>query len=207
MKKTFILIAVVLIVALFLISGCATKQIVEPKAACEPPRIISDGECCLDEDGSGVCDIVEEALKRTEKITEEETAEVKEEKTTDQCVEMSSWVTCEDIDITYDKVLGIGKIKLQLKNNREGIIAIKNFRFPQLPSCDKELSWSRDETGIPVEGSSKYVIECNELSKIDLLDTAIEMDINYYEKVKGTEAEQYLSEVEQTLKGIIRGST
>ncbi len=202
MKKVFILL-----LALFLISGCATKEIVEPEIVCESPRMMYEGECCLDADSSGVCDIIEEALKRTEEITEEETAEVKEEKIPDECVEMSSWVTCEDIDITYDKVLGTGKIKLQLNNNREGILVIKNFKFPSMPSCDTELSWSKDTTGMQIAESDKYVIECNELSKTDVLDTAIEIDVNYYEKVKGTEAEQYLPEVEQTIKGKIRGST
>ena len=202
MKKVLILL-----LALFLISGCATKELVEPEVVCEPPRITYEGECCLDADNSGVCDIIEEALKRTEEITEEETAEVKEEKIPDECVEMSSWVSCEDIDIAYDKVLGTGKITLQLKNNREGILVIKNFKFPLMPSCDKELTWSRDETGIPVEGSDKYVIKCNALKNVDLLDTTIEMDVNYYGRVQGTEAEQYLPEVEQTLKGKIRGST
>lgn len=204
MKKVFILL-----LALFLISGCATKEMVEPEIVCESPRMMYEGECCLDADSSGICDIVEEALKRTEEITEEEKAEVKEEKTPDECVEMSSWVTCEDIDITYDKVLGTGKIKLQLKNNREGILVIKNFRFPSMPSCDKGLSWSKDETGIPVEGSSKYVIECNALRNIDVLDTTIEIDVNYYERVKGLPADvtQYLPEVEQMIKGTIRGST
>ncbi len=205
MKKTFIL----LVVALFLISGCATKELIEPEVTCEPPRIMYEKECCLDADSSGVCDIIEEALKRTEVITEEETAEIKKEKTPDQCVEMSSWVTCEDVDISYDKILGAGRIKIQLKNNREGILALKSFKFPSMPSCDTELSWSRDTTGIPIAGSSKYVIECNALSSIDLLDTEIEMDINYYERVKGLPADvtQYLPEVEQTLKGRIRGST
>ncbi len=205
MKKVFILLLMLL--ALFLISGCATKEMVEPKIVCESPRITYEGECCLDTDNSGVCDIIEEALKRTEEITKEETAEVKEEKTPDECVEMSSWVSCEDIDIAYDKVLGTGKITLQLKNNREGIIAIKKFRFPSMPSCDKELSWNRDTTGMQIAESNKYVIECNALKNVDLLDTTIEMDVNYDERVQGTEAEQYLPEVEQTLKGKIRGST
>ncbi|MDP2907121.1 MAG: hypothetical protein Q8O03_04230 [Nanoarchaeota archaeon] len=202
MKKVFILL-----LALFLISGCATKELVEPETACESPRIIYEGECCLDADNSGVCDIIEEALKRTEVITEEETAEVTEEKTPDQCIEMSSWVNCEDIDIAYDKVLETGKIKLQLKNNREGILVIRNFKFPTMPLCDKELSWSKDTTGMQIAESNKYVIECNALRNVDLLDTTIEIDVNYYERVKGTEAEQYLPEVKQTLKGKIRGST
>ncbi|MDP2908531.1 MAG: hypothetical protein Q8N77_01865 [Nanoarchaeota archaeon] len=198
----------ILLIALFLVSGCAKEKIAE-EPACETPRIMYEGECCLDADNSGICDKDEEASKRAEEITEEETAEVKAEKIPDQCVEMSSWVTCEDIDIAYDKVLGTGKITLQLKNNREGILAIKKFRFPQLPSCNKDLIWSRDETGIPVAGSSKYVIECNSLKDIDILDTKIEMDVNYYERVKGRDPgsqPQYMSEAEQVIRGIIKGS-
>lgn len=207
MKRVFILSLTLL--ALFLISGCVTEKITEPETVCESPRMMYEGACCLDADSSGVCDVIEEALKRTETIEEEKTAVVKEEKIPDECVEMSSWVTCEDIDISYDKLLGTGKIKLQLKNGREGIIAIKKFRFPSMPSCDKELSWNRDTTGIPIEGSDKYVIECNELSKTDVLDTEIEMDVNYYERVKGLPADviQYLPEVEQTIRGNLRGST
>lgn len=197
----------ILLIALFLISGCAKEKIIEP--ACEPPRIMYEEECCLDADNSGVCDIIEEAMKRTEQIIEEETAEVKEEKIPDGCTEMSSWVTCEDIDISYDKVLGRGLIKLQLKNNREGILAIKKFRFLTIPSCDKEISWDRDLTGMLPAGSSKYVIECNALANIDVLDTTVEMDVNYYEKVKGLRPDvepQYMSEVEQVIKGTIKGS-
>jgi hypothetical protein len=201
-KKVFILLLV-----LFLISGCATKELIEPEVVCEPPRMAYEGECCLDADGSGVCDKDEVAEKRTEGITEEETAELEELKTPDQCVEMSSWVTCEDIDITYDEVIERGAIELQLKNNRGGILVIKNFKFPTMPSCNKELTWSRDTTGMQIAESNKYVIECNALSKIADLDAEIEMDVNYYEKVQGTTAEQYLPEVEQTIKGKIRGST
>lgn len=75
-----------------------------------------------------------------------------------------------------------------------------------MPSCNKELSWNRDTTGMKIAESSKYVIECNVLSKVNLLDVEIRMDANYYEKVKGTTAEQYLPEVEQTIKGRIIGS-
>lgn len=201
MKKVF-----VLLIALFLISGCATKEMIEPEVVCEPPRIMSNGGCCLDADNSGVCDKDEVAEERTEEITEEETAESEELKTPDQCVEMSSWVTCEDVDITYDEVIERGTIELQLKNNREGILVIKNFKFPTMPSCNKELSWSRDTTGMQIAESTKYIIECDILSKVNVLDVEIEMDANYYEKVQGTTTEQYMSEVEQTIKGKILGS-
>lgn len=198
----------ILLIALFLVSGCAKEKIAE-EPACETPRIMYEGECCLDADSSGACDIIEEALKRTEKITEEETAEVKAEKIPDQCVEMSSWVTCEDVDISYDKVLGRGLITLQLMNNREGILVIKKFKFPTMPQCDKELSWDRDLTGMLPGESSKYVIECDALANVDLLDTTIDVDVNYYERVKGLDPgsqPQYMSESEQVIKGIIKGS-
>lgn len=205
MRKTLLLI----IITLFLISGCV-KEIKEEVSTCDPPRIMYEGECCLDADDSGVCDMVEEALKRTEQIQEEEEAEVKEEKVADQCIDMTSWLTCEDLDISYDKILQRGLIKIQLKNNRGGIVVIKKFKFPTIPSCDKELSWSKDLTGMLPGESSKYVIECNELKNIDLLETTIEMDVNFYEKVKGQDPwlePQYMSEVEQTIKGTIKGST
>lgn len=198
---------IIILIALFLISGCV-KEIV--KTGCEPPRIIYQEECCLDADESGVCDIIEEALKRTEQIEEKEEAEITEEKIMDQCIDMTSWVTCEDIDISYDEIIGRGSIKLQLKNNREGILVIKNFKFSEIPSCDKELTWSRDETGMLPAQSDKYVIECDALRNINVLDTPIEMDVNYYEKVKGVDPwlePKYMSEVEQTIKGKIKGST
>lgn len=205
MKKLII----ITLIALFLISGCVKEAKLKEEPTCESPRIVYNGECCLDADNTGICDI-EEAIKRSEQIKKEEEAEIKQEKIPDQCVEMSSWVTCEDIDITYDKVIERGLINLQLKNNREGIIVIKKFRFPKIPSCDKELTWNRDETGIPIAGSSKYVIECNALKTIDILETGIEMDVNYYERVKGLDPwleEQYMPEVEQVIKGKIKGST
>lgn len=198
---------IIILIALFLISGCVKETV---KTECEPPRIIHQEECCLDADNSGVCDIIEEALKRTEQIEEKEEVEVTEEKIMDQCIDMTSWVTCEDIDISYDEILGRGSIKLQLKNNREGILVIKNFKFSEIPSCTKELTWSRDETGMLPAQSDKYVIECDALRNINVLDTKIEMDVNYYERIKGTDPwlePKYMSEVEQTIKGKIKGST
>lgn len=203
MKKTLIF----LIISLFLISGCVE---IEEGPTCDPPRIISDGECCLDADESGVCDIVEEALKRAEQIEEEAEEEIVEEKIADTCVDMSSWVECEDLEIKYDEILDRGLIKIQFKNNRDGIIVIKKFKFPTMPSCDKELTWNRDETGMFPAESSKYTIECNALKNINLLETTIEMDVNFYEKVSGRDPwlePQYMSEVEQTIKGTIKGST
>jgi len=204
-RKLFI----ILLIALFLVSGCVREKIIEKEAECVAPRIMYDGECCLDSDESGVCDIVEEALIRSEAIEAEAKAEAAKIKTPDECVEMSSWVVCEDLDITYDKVIG-GLIKIQLGNNREGILVIKKFKFPEMPSCDKELSWNRDTTGIGIEGSAKYTIECDALAGIDVLETEIQMDVNFYEKVQGLEAHkevQYMEEVKQTIKGTIKGST
>ncbi|MBU4502039.1 MAG: hypothetical protein KKA79_05570 [Nanoarchaeota archaeon] len=204
MKKILIIL-----IALFLISGCAQEQIIE-KEECLPPRIISDGECCLDADSSGVCDIVEEALKRVEQIEEEEEAVITEEKIPDECIEMSSWVTCQDLEIMYDTILQRGLIKIQLGNNREGILVIKSFKFPSLPECNKELNWNIDTTGLNIDESAKYAIECDALEKKDLLDTEIQMGVNYYEKVKGLDPgleTQYLPQVEQIIKGRIKGST
>jgi len=207
LKKIFLLT----IVVLFLVSGCVKEmQLKEPATTCDPPRIMYKGECCLDADNSGVCDVIEEALKRAEQIKEAEEAEVTEEKIADQCIDMSSWFECEDVDIMYDGVLDRGLIKLQLKNNREGIVVIKKFKFSQMPLCDKELSWGRDETGILPGESSKYTIECNALKDIDVLETVVEMDVNFYEKVTGQDPwlePQYSKEVEQTIKGTIKGST
>jgi predicted nucleic acid-binding Zn ribbon protein len=44
---------------------------IKSEIICEPPKIMYQGECCLDVDNSGVCDTVEEALKRTEEITQQ----------------------------------------------------------------------------------------------------------------------------------------
>ena len=206
MKKVFIILT---ILALFLVSGCAREKItILKETPCEPPRIIYGGECCLDVDSSGVCDIVEEALKRAERIKEEEKADI--EKTPDNCLDMSSWVTCEDIDIKYDSILERGLIKIQLMNNRNGIVVIKKFKFSQIPSCNKQLIWDRDQTGMFIGESSKYIIECDALKDVDVIDTIIEMDVNFYEKVQGLDPDippQYMAEVEQTIKGRIKGST
>lgn len=195
---------ILLILALFLISGCATEEKVE-KSGCEPPRIMYEGECCLDIDDSGKCDMIEEALKKTEQV--KKVTQIEE--VTDKCVEMSSWLTCEDISVTYDKILEQGFIKIQLKNNREGILVIKKFTLPEI-NCEKELSWSRDLTGMLPGQSDKYVIECSSLSNIDVLDTTIEMEVNYYEKIQDLDPSlptQYMQEVEQIIKGRIKGST
>ena len=207
MKK---IIIVLIILSLFLITGCVKEKLIETPIGCEPPRMMHGADCCLDTDNSGTCDMIEEALKRTGKITEEKKAEESKVKTPDQCIDMSQWFTCEDLDITYDQLLQRGLIQIQLKNNREGIVVIKEFKFPNLPSCNKELNWNRDLTGMLQAESSKYVIECNSLKNIDILETTIEMGVNFYEEVTGLDpglAKQYLPEVEQVIKGKIKGST
>ena len=199
-------ILILTVIALFLMSGCVKEKIIEKPAGCEFPRIMYDGECCLDLDSSGTCDMIEEAIKRAEQIKEEKA----KEKIPDQCTEMSKWVTCNDLDISYDKIIQRGLIKIQLQNNRDGILVIKKFKFPELPACNKELSWDRDQTGMLPGESNKYIIECNLLANKDILDTTIEMDINFYERVAGLEPHlpaQYSAEVEQTIKGKIKGST
>lgn len=193
------------ILALFLISGCGKELMLkEPREdglACEPPRIMYQGECCLDVDNSGVCDMIEEALKRAEEVEVVEEAE----EIADTCT-ISQWFECEDIQIKEDNIIG-DYIKITLKASKDGITVIKKFDFPNIP-CTREVSWNRDEDGIKAGESVQHTIHCDFKGK-DYIETPMGLDIIFYEKVAGLPAqeEKYLQPTEITVKGSIKGST
>ncbi|MBM3200719.1 hypothetical protein FJZ53_07305 [Candidatus Woesearchaeota archaeon] len=198
---------IVLLIMIIILSGCAKEQ---APPSCAPPRITYEGECCLDTDNSGVCDIIEEALKRAKTLEGEQQAEIKQEKVPDTCLESNSKLSCEDVDISYDPVLQRGLISLQLKNNRDGRMVIKSIKFPGMPLCTKNIDWNSELTGILPGQSEKYVIGCNDLSKIDVLESFVEIDTSFYEKLEGIDADakqQYMpTGIDQVVKLKIKGS-